>query len=369
MTEGDVKFEEAKGFVSGLGIGREAFHSEITEYCLKIGERTSDDFIRLFSPMQIMQKLASRPMERARIIAEATGVNDRVAQKMSPENSGEALQIALDEKVTTTADILRLFQPDDRQRYLDRKELWKFDIEGEPWKVTATSKASYERAKAYIAYIIERAISNLLLTHDELIEALTVAKLAEHLPREVLGSIINASLRRDEKFNEVHLMEVAPPKTLVKHVPLDYVWDKAVRPLVAERHEYAEAGASNAKAEGAKASTSKADAKAAKADGAKAEGAKAEAAKEGSKPSNAKPDAGKAAEEKSKDKELEPSWSLPPAAEKSGDEDSDLVGEDEIMEDAPPSSRPPAQAPNTTPAANAAGGGRRSIADIIGKKR
>ncbi len=354
MTDGDAKFEEAKGFVSGLGAGREAFHSEVTEYCLKIGERTPDDFIRRFSPMQIMQKLASRPMERARIIAEATGVNDRVAQKMSPENSGEALQIALDEKVTTPADVVRLFQPDDRQRYLDRKELWKFDIEGEPWKVTATSKASYERAKAYIAYIIDRAIANMLVSHEELIEALTVAKLAEHLPREILGTIIAASLRRDEKFSEVHLMEVAPPKTLVKHVPLDYVWDRAVRPLIAERHDYAESGSASAKTEGSKSNAS-AETKAGK-----AEASKPSSKADASKPSNPKP------EVKTNEKELEPSWSVPPTPEKSADEDSDLVGEDEIMEDAPPSSRPPEQASTS---AAASGGGKRSLQDILSKKR
>ena len=47
---------------------------------------------------------------------------------------------------------------------------------GRTWKVTATSKVNYERAKAYIAYLIERSIANLLLSHDELVAALTVGK-------------------------------------------------------------------------------------------------------------------------------------------------------------------------------------------------
>lgn len=239
MTEDQKRFEEAKSFVSSLGAGREAFHSEITEYCLRIGERSPEDFVRHFSCAHIMQALTSRPTERARIVSQATGVHERVAHKMSPEASGEALQIAVEEKVTTPADITRLFQPDDRQRYLNRKGLWQFNVEGEPWKVTASSKANFERAKAYVAYIVERALSNMLLSHEELVAAVTVDKLAALLPREELGAIIAMALRQTDKFSEEHLMGAVPPRTLVDHVPLDYVWNRVVVPLVAERHEYA----------------------------------------------------------------------------------------------------------------------------------
>ncbi|HEY8945474.1 MAG TPA: hypothetical protein VIM73_14495, partial [Polyangiaceae bacterium] len=169
-------------------------------------------------------------------------VHERVAHKMSPNASGEALQIALDEKVTTPADIVRLFQPDDKQRYLNRKALWLFNVEGEPWKVTASSKANFERAKAYIAYILERALANMLLSHEELVAAVTVEKLAALLPREELGAIIAMALRQTDKFSEEHLIGAVPPRTLVDHVPLDYVWNRVIVPLVAERHEYAGSG-------------------------------------------------------------------------------------------------------------------------------
>lgn len=237
-SEDAKRFAEANTFVSGLGAGREAFHSEITEYCLRVGERSPEDFVRHFSSAHIMRALTSRPMERARIVSQATGVNEKVAHKMSPESSGEALQIALDEKVATPADIVRLFQPDDRQRYLDRRALWLFDVEGEPWKVTASARTSFERAKAYVAYILDRALSNLLLSHEELVAAITVEKLAALLPREELGSIIAMSLRQAEKFTEQHLVAAVPPRTLVDHVPLDYVWSRVVIPLIAERHDY-----------------------------------------------------------------------------------------------------------------------------------
>jgi hypothetical protein len=231
-TDGDA-------FVSSLGKGREAFHSEVTEYCLRVSERTAEDFLRLFTCKKIMISLSSRPMERARIISELTGVHERVANKLSPENAGETLQIALDEGVTTPKDIVRLFQPDDRQRYLNRHDLWAFDIEGQPWKASASDTVAHTRAEKYIAHIIERAIDNLLISHEDIVSALGVVKLAGWLPSELLGQIIEASLKKSDKFTEEDLLHAAPPSSLVTHVPLDYLWDKVVVPLIAEQHDYA----------------------------------------------------------------------------------------------------------------------------------
>lgn len=271
---------DTDAFVSGLGKGREAFHSEVTEYCLRSGERSPEDFLRLFSCSKIMISLASRPMERARIISELTGVHERVANKLSPENAGETLQIALDEGVTTPKDIVRLFQPDDRQRYLNRHELWAFDIEGQPWKVSSSDTAAHSRAEKYVAYIMERAIENLLISHEDIVTALGVVKLAGWLPSELLGQIIEASLKKSDKFTEEDLLGAAPPSSLANHVPLDYLWDKVVVPLIAEQHDYAP------------------------------------------KPGEAKASSGDG-------------WSMRPAPEaapKPASEDADMVGEDEIIE-------------------------------------
>ena len=230
--------ESSGTFISSLGKGREAFHSEVTEYCLRIGERTPEDFLRLFTCSKIMISLASRPMERARIISELTGVHERVANKLSPENAGETLQIALDEGVTTPKDIVRLFQADDRQRYLNRHELWAFDIEGQPWKASVNDNVAHGRAEKYIAYIIDRAIENLLISYDDIVSALGVVKLAGWLPSELLGQIIESALKKSDKFTEEDLLRAAPPSSLVTHVPLDYLWDKVVVPLIAEQHDY-----------------------------------------------------------------------------------------------------------------------------------
>ena len=132
-------------FESGLGKGREAFHAEVTEFALRAGERTPEDFLRHFPCRAIMRSLEARPMERARIVSQSTGVHEKVAHKMSPDASGESLQIALDESVTSAAAIVKLFQPDDKQRYLERHALWAFDIEGQPWKTTPATGPSATR--------------------------------------------------------------------------------------------------------------------------------------------------------------------------------------------------------------------------------
>ena len=227
-----------EAFVSGLGKGREAFHAEVTEFSLRLGERTAEDFLRHFSCSKIMVSLASRPLERARIISELTGVHERVANKLSPENSGETLQIALDEGVTTPKDIVRLFQPDDRQRYLNRHELWAFVVSGEPWKASPNDSTAHGRAERYTAYIIERAIENLLISHEEIVAGLGVVKLAGWLPSELLGQIIETALKKSDKFTEEDLLSASPPSSLVTHVPLDFLWERVVVPLIAEAHDY-----------------------------------------------------------------------------------------------------------------------------------
>ena len=71
--------ESVGPFVSGLGKGREAFHAEVTEFALRSGERTPEDFLRHFSCRAIMRSLEARPMERARIVSQSTGVHEKVA--------------------------------------------------------------------------------------------------------------------------------------------------------------------------------------------------------------------------------------------------------------------------------------------------
>jgi hypothetical protein len=224
-------------FVSSLGQGREAFLAEVSEYSLALGERSPEDFMQHFSCERIMKALGERPQERATILTQATSTHEKIAPRMSAEAAGETLQIALDEGITNPKQIVELFAVDDRQRYLDDAALWAFTVSGNPGSKTRKG-SELDRSRKFIRHVLDRALHHKLLDQKELISALTVSRLASLLPPDILAAIIDASLNSSSKFTHADLVTVAPPEKLVPHIPVDYVWDKVIVPLVAERHGY-----------------------------------------------------------------------------------------------------------------------------------
>lgn len=233
----DGQESEATPFQTELGTGREGFLAHVIVKSLELGERTPEDFIRNFTPMDIMLALADHSDLRARILVGATGIREKTAQKKTAESAGEDLQIALDEGDTTCAEIVRLFKPDDRVRFLNRAKLWTYATEGGFWKSEPKDKDTYARAQACLAFIVSCAIENRLMTHAETVAALTVERLARDLPKEELGQIIAAALKDERKFTEETFLAAVPPESLVKHIHLSYIWERVVQPLVAEAHE------------------------------------------------------------------------------------------------------------------------------------
>ncbi len=233
--------QDKQSFVSSLAPGREAFLAEVCEYSLANGERSAEDFMRHFSASQIMQALADRPEERAKILTGATGTHAKIAPRMSADAAAETLQIALDETLTTAAQVVELLAPDDKQRYLDSGVIWKFVVSGEPTSSSRKGEA-LERSKKFVRYVLERALFHKLLDQRELVTSLTVARLTTLLPPSVLAAIIEASLEAPGKFTHADVVQVAPPEKLVAHVPLDYIWQKVVVPHIADRHKLASGG-------------------------------------------------------------------------------------------------------------------------------
>ncbi|HWQ99797.1 MAG TPA: hypothetical protein VN397_03050 [Candidatus Methylomirabilis sp.] len=240
VQQGDAPTEASKPFQTELGTGRDGFLSHVIVKGLELGERTPEDFIRHFSPMDIMIALIERPILRANILVEATGTKEKTALKKTAESAGGDLQIALDEGDTTCAEIVQLFQPDERVRYLNRAKLWEYATEGKFWMAMPMDVETSVRAKTYLAFIIDCAIANLLVTHEQVVAALTVDRLARDLPKEELGKIIAAALKDERKFTEETFLSAVPPESLVKHISLPYIWEKVVHPLVAEQHNFVE---------------------------------------------------------------------------------------------------------------------------------
>lgn len=235
--------DDAQGWSSSLLRGRERFLAHVIEHGLQIGRRSPEDFLRHFPPMAIMESLRDQPPLRAAIVSHTTGIKPGVALKKSWESCGEDLQIALDEGETNAEAVLATFKLDDRVRFLDAQKLWAFVTEGEFWKAPSTRHPDIDMARPHVAFMLERALEDRLLTHLDVVEGITVDELAARLPKSELGNIIKLSLanaKSDTPFTERDLLAAVPSNVLVNYIPLAHLWTQVIVQRVAERHGYVE---------------------------------------------------------------------------------------------------------------------------------
>jgi hypothetical protein len=173
-----------------------------------------------------MEALADADALRARILVEAAGVHEKLAQKKSIRSAGEDLSLALEEGVTDAAAILEIFTPDDRVRYLPAEGLWAFVTAGEFWKTRAQDSA-HKRAGARMTFILERALAENLITLKDFADGVTFEEIAERLPVAELKKLLAHAMKRSrsgEALTEVVLTEAVPLGSLVAYIPLENVW-------------------------------------------------------------------------------------------------------------------------------------------------
>lgn len=227
-------------FISTLKEGHQRFLAHAIEHSFVCGRRTAQDFIRHFPPRSIMKGLEHHAELRASILVLTTGLKQKIALKKEWEDASTDLQIALDEGETDAESIVALFESDDRVRYLDPQKIWTFLTEGDFWK-GASNKALADIARNHVAFLLERALEDKLITHRDVVEGVTVEELANRLPKAELGRLISCALQNADKgtfFTESDLLATTPPRVLVQHVPLAHLWDAVVVPRIAQRHGY-----------------------------------------------------------------------------------------------------------------------------------
>jgi len=227
---------------SALSKGRERFLAHTIEHGFEVGRRSPEDFVRHFPPTLIMEGLRDQPKLRANILVAATGLKEKVAIKKSWESCADDLQIALDEGETDASLVMKVFQMDDRVRYLDAKLLWAYVTEGEFWKISPSRQKEYAAAKSHMAFMLARALDDKLVTHADIVEGITVEELASRLPKSELGKIIKGALdcgKRNAPFTETDLLGSMPPDVLVNYMPLFQVWDSIIETKIAFEHGYA----------------------------------------------------------------------------------------------------------------------------------
>ena len=230
-------------FESHLTSGTDRFIAHMIEHAFATGRRTSRDFLRHFPPAAIMEALKDSPTLRADILETSTGVRRKIALKKSAESSGEDLQIALSEGVAAPDEVIRLFRPDDRVRYLQRDKLWVFLIEGEFWKASKSDKANYDRAQQHIAFLLDRSLKDQLLSHQDIVEGISISRIAALMPRQELEVALESALsagRQGQAFSDRNLYESLTSATLTTHIPLPHIWDEVIHPCVAVEHGLAE---------------------------------------------------------------------------------------------------------------------------------
>jgi hypothetical protein len=228
-------------FRSQLPQGRQRFLAHVLEHALRVGRRSASDFVRHFPPAAIMEGIANQPELRGRILEHTTGLKQKIAIKKSWSSAAEDLSIALAEGETSAQVVVDVFGPDERVRFLDAQKLWSFLVEGEFWLATLAKKEEYTIAKQHLSFMLERALTDGLLTQRDIVDGITVAELAVRLPKAELGKIIQQALTSGHAgtpFTESDLLIAMPPEVMVEYVPLAHLFEQIVIPKIAEAHDY-----------------------------------------------------------------------------------------------------------------------------------
>ena len=240
-TQEESKAEpNSASFRSKLAEGRQRFLAHVIEHGFAIGQRGPQDFIRHFPPDAIMEGLKNEPERRANIMVICTGTRMKIALKKPYESCAEDLQIALEEDECDAETVVTLFDPDDRVRFLDSQRLWTYIVEGDFW----TDPKKNPHASAHLAFILERGLTDGLLSHKEVVEGISTEQMVDKLPRAELAKIIQGALtagQAGKPFSETNMLAMVPPSALVHHIPLTEIWDRVVVAKIAERHKFVEA--------------------------------------------------------------------------------------------------------------------------------
>jgi len=236
---------------SSLSDGKQRFLSQVVAHALASGLRSARDFIRRFPAKTIMLALESQPQLRANIVVPTIGMHEKVALKKSAESTGEDLQIALDERVIDEDAVVRLFHPDDRVRFLDKKQLWAFVVEGDWQSADGHAHAQAGElsiAKLNLAYIIDCARANGLIADHDIVEGLTLDRILDALPKNELVKLVRTAVvdgRHGRHFDDEALLGAMPLSALLEHIPLAQMWEFVVLSRIALPHGFVVRGSAS----------------------------------------------------------------------------------------------------------------------------
>jgi hypothetical protein len=218
-------------FQSSLPSARERFLASVVDYALADGWRTPGDFLRHFGPRMLMHNLATDEQLRVRLLTATTRVNERLAARKTTASAAEDLMIALEEGLTDAARVLSLIPPDDRVRYFDAAQLWAFLTEVEFWKAENAEPEARDRFVRRVTFVLESAIQEGVLRLQDIADGIGFKRIASCLPRTELQRVVEHALsraREGQRLTEEQLLEAVPLRSLMNHVPLEHTWSEVV---------------------------------------------------------------------------------------------------------------------------------------------
>jgi hypothetical protein len=206
--------------------------SQLMDHAFREGWRTPDDFVRYFPAVSIMASLKAAPELRVKLLAAATGIYEEILRRKTPALAAEDLRIALEEGTTNSLQLLNVFTPEDRVRYLDPHRIWDFLAEDQFWLLDSEAGEEQRRGAAErMAFTLTQALTERLLTLRDVLDGLTYDAVADSLSPHELRAVVRFALLKGRDgigLNEKVLLEVLPLEKLVRCVPLDHIWQEVV---------------------------------------------------------------------------------------------------------------------------------------------
>lgn len=228
--------ESEFAFDSSLSAGIDRFLARALAHALEHDFRDADDFLQHFPPLDLMRALDAAPELRGELLTKTVGFHERIARKKSAESAADDLHIALEEGVTNPANILESISLDDRVRYLDHARLFTFAVDPEFFSLPF-SERERELAAERLAFLLEAALDEELISLSDVIDAVGIETIASSLDLQSLRKIVETALsqgRAGAPLTFDRLLDIVPLSDLVRSLSLESVLRTVILRRVAE---------------------------------------------------------------------------------------------------------------------------------------
>lgn len=218
------------------------FLSHAVACSLHIGLRTPDDFLRHFTPADIMGALATDPERRAELLERTTGMKRSLAIHKDPSAAADDLRLGLEHGQADPAIVVDLVDPDVMVQHLAPQRIWRFVVEDKFWLMDRSQPQDFELAQRFVGFLLTTALSEALITPTELVMRITPERLALCLPRQALAPLLTLAFAGDEdgpRLDGDALLAIAPPVMLAQHVPLAHLWRTVFVERISRAHDLA----------------------------------------------------------------------------------------------------------------------------------